>query len=443
MEDVPASQREDLDDLAESGLARLLSRIDPAWLRAEAQKPYRLESDFLTNPLHLVNGVRVGMNPSRMGPQRFARMLLVTQDHLMKRWDLDFFSAAMFVPEIGLLGNNLDEIRALGVEAEKKLAALPSMSDDMVTSTIYELLVGAACIRKGLKITMVPENRSRKVPDYQITNLGPIPAAIECKRRLGLTNYELDEAERVEKLYVSLRPLLRERGTYGSIEVAFNVPLRSVSTAEFVEQALAAVDQQKSVPTAWGSVAFKPLPYLRSIEMTRLYSPEYLREVFEWDTLQDEWDGILCEVEPMQSIAVELFKKPLCVKWRSESEEALKKKTRGITSLWADGIKQIPDGEIGFIYIAYPEGARPAIADTRTRDILEAATDVWHRWSVRVPLMLVSRLYARSIGAGKPDLIENVLIGAAKGEEFWQKELPSQIFTGPALKMNQRARRAL
>lgn len=236
--------------------------------------------------------------------------------------------------------------------------------------------------------------------------------------------------------------MLRERCTYGSIEAAFNVPLKSVPTAEFVEKALAALDQKKSFQTAWGSVAFRPLPHLRSIELTRLYSPDYLQEVFQWDRLQDEWDGIVCEVEPMQSIAVELFKKPLCLKWRSESEEALKKKTRGITSLWADGVKQIPDGEIGFIYIAYPEGARPAIADTRTRDILEAATDVWHRWSVRVPLMLVNRLYVRSIGAGKPDLIENVLVGAAEGEEFWQKELPWQIFTGPALKKSQRARTA-
>jgi hypothetical protein len=47
------------------------------------------------------------------GPQRFARMLLVTQDHLMKRWDVDYFAAAMFVPEVALLGNSVDEIRAL------------------------------------------------------------------------------------------------------------------------------------------------------------------------------------------------------------------------------------------------------------------------------------------------------------------------------------------
>jgi hypothetical protein len=40
-------------------------------------------------------------------------MLLVTQDHLMKRWDVDYFAAAMFVPEVALLGNSVDEIRAL------------------------------------------------------------------------------------------------------------------------------------------------------------------------------------------------------------------------------------------------------------------------------------------------------------------------------------------
>jgi hypothetical protein len=356
-------------------------------------------------------------------------MMLVTRDHLMKRPDLDFFSAAMFVPEIGLLGNRLDEIRELGPEAERKLASLPSMTDDMVTATIYELLVGAACVRKGLKIKMVPENRARKVPDYQITGLGPIPSAIECKRRLGLTAYELDEAQAVEKLYGALRPVLLERGTYGSIEASFKVPLQSVSSSEFIEGVLSAVDRQKSSPEGFGSVTFQPLPYLRSTATTRLYSPEYLEQVFGWNPLQDEWDGILCEVEPMPSVIVELFKRPLCLKWRSESEEALKKKTRGITSLWADAVKQIPDGEVGFVYIAYPEGSRPGIADTRTRDILKAATNVWHRWSVRVPLMLVNRLYPRSLSEGRPDLIESVLVGAAKGQELWEKELPGRIFT--------------
>lgn len=424
---------ESLDAIVEPGLERLLSRIDPEWLRTEARKPYRLGSAFLTNPLHLVNGVRVGMGQDSTGPQRFARMLLVCQDHLMKRWDLDFFAAAMFVPEVAVLGNSLGEIGALGPEAERKLARLPLMTDENVSATVFELLVGGACVRRGLNVAMVPEDRSRKVPDYRITGFGAIPGAIECKRRLGLTSYELDEAERVEKLYASIRLALHQGGIHGSVEASFRVPLRTVACPEFVDQVLAAVrhdrDQEPTL-TSWGALAFRRLPYSGTIPATRLYSPEYLQRVFGWNTLQDEWDGLLCEVEAPLRIDVKQFTMPLCLKWRSESEEALTKKARGVTSLWADAVKQIPDGDIGFIYVAYPEGARPALADARTRHILKAAGEFWHRWSVRVPVTIFIRLYPRALGPGSPDLIENAILGAAEGQEFWLTKVPHRAFTG-------------
>lgn len=38
---------EDLDDLIDVGLENVLRLVDPRWLRAEAQKPYRLGVDFL------------------------------------------------------------------------------------------------------------------------------------------------------------------------------------------------------------------------------------------------------------------------------------------------------------------------------------------------------------------------------------------------------------
>ena len=132
---------------------------------------------------------------------------------------------------------------------------------------------------------------------------------------------------------------------------------------------------------------------------TRLYSPEYLEHVFSWSAAQDDWDGLLCEVEPPGRIDVTTYTLPMCLKWRSESAEALTKKARGVTSLWADAVKQIPDGELGFVYIAYPEGSRPTLADARTRYILDAAGQFWHRWSVRVPVTVISRLYARSLEA--------------------------------------------
>ena len=64
----------DLDMMASRGLMNLLSLVNPTWLRAEAQKRFRLGAAFLQNPLHLVNGVRVGIDQINGGPQRFARV---------------------------------------------------------------------------------------------------------------------------------------------------------------------------------------------------------------------------------------------------------------------------------------------------------------------------------------------------------------------------------
>jgi len=422
---------EDLDELSASGLENLLRCVDLKWLLTEAEKSYRLEPPFLTDPLHIVSGVRVSEDQELPGPQRFARMLLLCQDHLRKEWGLDFFTAAMFVPEIAMIGNSLREIAALGSEAQRKFTMLPSMTDDGVTATVFELLVGAACLRRGLDVEMVPEDRSQKVPDYRITGLGAIPGAIECKRRLGLTRYELDEASRVSALYESIRWAIWERRIHCSIEVSFHVPVRSVSETDFVSDVLALLthDEAETRTTRWGVVTARPLPYCGHIPLTRVYSPDFLHHVFGWDPMQVEWDGLLCQVQPAVRISVESFRMPVCLKWKSESEEALTKRARGITSLWTEAIKQIPDGEIGFVYVAYPEGARPAVADARTRHILASMEEVWHRWSVRVPATIIDRLYPRPVGGGCPDLIESALGGASKGQEFWLTKLPWLVFT--------------
>jgi len=286
---LKARSTEDLDDLAALGLESLLRNVDRSWLRAQAEKPYRLGSSFLTEPPHLVSGVRVGMAEQALGPQRFARMLLLCDDHVRKDWDLDFFTAAMDVPEVAILGQSLQEIDALGPEARRKLRALPSMTDELVTATIFELLVGAACLRRGLDLEMLPEDRSQKVPDYRITGLGAIPGVIECKRRLGLTLYELDEASRAAALYESVRWSLWERRVHCSIEASFHVPLRSVSEADFGADVVAALDYgegHEPKMTRWGFLAVKPLPYCGDMALTRVYSPEFLQRVFDWDPMQ-------------------------------------------------------------------------------------------------------------------------------------------------------------
>jgi hypothetical protein len=429
VEETPPT--ESLDETAPTGLERLLQIVDPDWLEQEAQKPYRLGREFLSSPLHMVSGTRIIHLHGEQGPQRFARMLLVCQDHLNKRDDLDFFSAAMFVPEVAVLGNSLDLIPALGEEAVRKLSRLYTMQDDMVTSTVYELLVGAACVRKGLAVTMLPEDRSRKSPDYRVHGLGA-PGVIECKRRLGLTRFELEEARHIETLYASIRPALRDRGIHGAVQSSFRVPVDSVAPKHFAEIVLGLVRQDEDLTpteTPWGHIAFERLWYCGDLPLTRLYSPDFLEAVFGWPPLQDDWDGLLCEVEAPVTILVRSFREPLCLKWRSESPDALTKKARGITSLWANAAKQIPAGELGFIYIAYPEGARPALADARTRHVRDSSSEWWHRWSVRIPAAIIGRLYPRALGPGMPDLIESVLPGVAEGNESWLARFPTRVFT--------------
>lgn len=314
---------------------------------------------------------------------------------------------------------------------------LPRMNDDLVSATVYELLVGAACIRTGLKLHMVPESKSQPVPDFRVTNLGPICGAIECKRRLSLSVYELGEADAVSLLYSAARPWLRRRLGQCAVEARFVVPVRSVSPHQFEQQVRnAATNVGQTTEAGWGTLSIHPLPFLRIVPRTRLYSPTFLEEVFEWPPSPNEWDGLICEVEPPTQNAVEVYKNPLCLKWRSESKDATLKKTRGIQSLWTAAIKQIPAGELGFVYIAYMEGARADIADARTQDILSMMSRVWHRWSIRVPVTVINRLYPRAFAEGRPDLIESAIPAVQQGEEHFLEQLPTLVFTGESSSRN-------
>ena len=404
--------------------------IDSQWLEAESHKSHRLGDAFLSQPLYLVNGVRL-FHTEANAPQRFAKMLLATRDHLDHCNDLDFFSAASFVPEIAALGNSLEEIATLGPEAQRKLALLPQATDDQVSATIFELLVGAACVRKGLQVTMLPETRTTKVPDFRIDNLGGgIPTVVECKRRLGLSEYELAEADSVKVLFEAFLREARKKDHYGSLELSLLVEAKEVEVIAFLDVALAAVQRYDvSIEAPWGNVVFRSLRYFSTIIPTRLYSADYLETAFRWQQQQRDWDGIYCDVEPPTDIIVGSFRSPLCMKWKCANETAVLKKSRGVSSLWNKAIKQVPPGEIGFIYIAYPEGAREEIADARTKHILETMAEAWHTWFIRVPVTVISRLYPRALHEGRPDLIENSLPGAAKGQEHWLTKMPWMIFT--------------
>jgi hypothetical protein len=107
--------------------------------------------------------------------------------------------------------------------------------------------------------------------------------------------------------------------------------LNIINDSELAMAALKHEGNREQAP--WGSVVFRRFVFNGNLPATRIYSPDFLRQVFNWNPLQDEWDGLLCEIEPPSRVNVRKYRMPICLKWRSESEEALRKKARGITSL--------------------------------------------------------------------------------------------------------------
>jgi hypothetical protein len=304
------------------------------------------------------------------------------------------------------------------------------MTNDEVSSTVYELLVGTAAVRLGRSIEMLAPEKHRRTPDFRIHDLG-VPASVECKRRLGLSEYEHNEALHVQTLYEAIREQISDR--HLSIEASFDQETRFVGPVEFsaaVELLLKPHGDQGSVSTAWGGLSFRTLPYTLDLSRTRLFSPDYLHKVFGWRDAA-EWDGLSCEVDAADSIFVRRVKGPRCLKWVSRSPTAILKKSRGVTTLWGRATQQISGGDLGFVYIAYPEGGRSIVADARTREIREACSRWFHRWSILVGATLVNRLYPRALGIGMPDLIESTMPIVEEHSEHLLGSMPSCVFVHP------------
>jgi len=113
---------------------------------------------------------------------------------------------------------------------------------------------------------MLPENKAKKVPDFAVTDLAGLTGVVECKRRLGLSKFEVDEAQHVAGLYEALRGSLREHGRNISIEVVFTVELQEVPKVDFVEKILKSAlgrSYDEPVSTTRGSYVIRQLRYFK------------------------------------------------------------------------------------------------------------------------------------------------------------------------------------
>ena len=418
----------DFEDALASSLERLLTHVDPGWLRTEAEKGYRLDSSYLVSPLALVGSHRILQKRQR--PQRLALSLLLCEDHLEKRDDLDFWSLPMLAAEVAALGTVLDFLPELGAVAQEKYRALQQMDDDLEASTVYELLVGLACARKGLRVEMLTENAASKTPEYRVHSF-PVPMVIECKRR-RVSEYLLAEGEHALSLLSAVHTDLTSLDAHVSIDAEFTADIRDVSGTEFREAVLAVLPgtaENARRAFGWGTIALRSLPREVEFSRTRLYAPSFLSQVYGVPEDSGEWDGLVCSVDPPRRVVVDSAASPCCLRWRCSNPETARKRDRGVSSLFEDALKQVPDGEMGIIYLAYEETAREEVANARTRRIIGEMQAWGHRWGIVVPLIIVNRLYPRPLGVGQPDIIDSALPFAPKdvGNSFLG-DFPARVF---------------
>jgi hypothetical protein len=423
-----------LDELVAQGYEALVAIADREWLNEQSHLAYRRSQEPANPPdfrLHLVGRQRLLPLDAPPRPQRFAQMLLVSRDVITGRNDVDFFDSPMLATEVAGLGLSLDEIRhRMGPEAKRKLNALSAVSDTQVASDVYELLVGAACVRAGRAVEMLPASTSGKTPDFRIHDQ-IVPFVLECKRRISLSKHAEQEARHIERLYAAAEPLFKRHRL--SVELELTDPVASVSAEEF-SAAIALMCESKDDDVQhlakWGAVRLRRLPEVKLCAITRMFSPAFLDQVFGWNTVQSEWDGLLCETGPTPHSVVTAAESPRCLKWKCNDENSKLKKARGVTSLWADAVKQIPTGEMGGIFIAYEESMRAELADLRTDHLRRTVSDreLHHRASVHVPWTLVSRLYPQAHGNGAPELIESSISLVQDGFEHLVGDFPTLVF---------------
>lgn len=419
-----------IESILPVALNNVLAHVPDKWLAKESQKQgYRLSADFLNSPLSLVGGIRVRSEFSLV--HRLAQAILVTKDFLESRPDYDFFSGSRFVPEICALGRALPIITRSGKgEVAKRIQNLYRGPSEGVESSIYELVVAASCIEAGREIQFLDTSGPGKKPDFRVLDLGGIPTVIECKMRRLLTDYQLEEESCIQRLFTAACYECLRKGIFGVFDVDFTIDPSKMYVASFAESLRRQPLAAGRVTYDWGTVGLHELPFEIEFNAIGLYTPIFLKQIFDWNSDLPEFDGIICRVDAVDDFVTESVRRPLALRWRSISEAAKLHKARTVLSLLNEAFDQVPTGEMAIIYLAVWEGCRADIADDRLYNISKEMENATHRRGITVPLILVNRLLPRALNMGQPDLIENVpQFLSSYADPIFIDEFPSLVYS--------------
>ena len=425
---VPSTS--EIDEILPWALDALLSLVPRSWWRHELSLMNEERRSSVLQPLMICGRERWGTDFSAI--HKYGYYLSVANDHLEEKPLLDIYAAARAVPQICSLGMSLGPLKEVkGADLKlRELCKAPSAETD---SRIFELLVAAAFARMGHDVGFI-ETSAAKTPDLRLYG-SPIPLVVECKRKQPLNAYEQREFSTISEVFSILCHEREELGLVGELALDFEqelVNLSADSIVQSVRDMTRTLSPYAAEETEWGRIRLKATTVSREFEPTRLYSPEFLQQVFGTDLEQDDVDGICAIAKNNQAPVVDRAELPLLMKWTSNSEAAIEKKLHTIKNLWIEAVDQIPTGEAGLIYLAYEEGHRPFLADKRTDALRTLVKDIYfRRRGIVMPMTVVSRLLPNVVAEGRPDFIESAipLVDGEQGDfEFWTKEMPTRIF---------------
>lgn len=425
-----------IEDCLANGLESLISRVPQAWWKEQLRLRESQGSKHLRESIELYGGV-TGIVPT-VSLHRYAQALLLAKESLDKRDDYDIYVGSLLVPSVGALCRvlpSLSEVRG-GLEKLDELCRAPS---DEFDSRLYELCVAGRAAALGRSVEFLVAG-SDVTPDLRLHDL-PFPAVVECKRQSRLSDYERQEFQTMQEVFRQFTSGGQRRSLIGTFTIVTRQSIQSIGVKTLVDYLLkctAGLNPYDSLNEVWGSISFIPLDIMIDLEQpTRLYSPAFLRQVFDWDFETTQYDGICAVVANNRIPLVDRALLPFGIKWKCEADDSVNRKARSLAGLLAQAVQQILVGETGFIYLAYEETHRADIADSRTRKLFDQTA----KWEIRKrginpELIVVNRLYPGALEEGRPNLIESAVpIGFSK-DNTWAGMMPFSVFVDSGTRAN-------
>ena len=415
-----------MEDSLDRGLDTLISKFPRSWVKAQRKKCLEELLRRNTMPFILIGGAR---HQGIAGAHPLAYYLFLSELFVAKQPQMEIYDAAFGVPLIAALCDRLSGIAQVK-GGDKKLLDLFRSPAPEFERRVYELLIAGRAVEKGRQVEFVKPSLET-APDLRIHDFD-MPVTLECKFQRRWSKTEEIEIEVLQRIFATLANRFGGK-MCALVDLTINKRICDVGAQEITEDV---VKQMESLgpfterQCGWGMFKVNALPpEIEWQTATRLYSPNFLKQVFDWEAETATWDGICAWIKDENNIIAQRVHLPLGMRWRlfHPADEAAK--ARDVMRHLQEAADQIPVGEAGCLYVGFEDSHRSALADLRTKRIIERLPKFYHRKrGAQIQYLLVDRLYPRCLGDGMPDLVESCIPASLEEDHVWSDLMPTLVF---------------